>query len=946
MREVPISLDEYLKHGLRPDVRVGRNSPYLGEAFNVKVGEYGLEPVIIPGNLTLPAGVAVSWPFPQLILTSRGALLLTATKAYLSNAGNRADAPGFTELFSLAATPLTQFHFADFGGYFIATAPDPNGNGVAVIFDYSVDTKTWAWRTATRVTDSSIINTVCNFRQTLISGFKDEVRWSAPGALGSIAPDDPYVELMSSRSGMSPTTVISGTRIGHTGLDTAAYPGYVEDVDGIYGETYIVKANGACGQGHILVTMADYTVWACGYGGSGQLGQDAVTDSYTLVKVKGVGGAGFLADIVAVAAAGDLSVAATSAGAVFAWGYDTHGQCGQGSDGGTYRTPVQVKDAPGTGFLANITKIVSSGSLSACTLALDSDGHLWAWGHGFYGQCGQNDNVNHNLPVQVRNFDNSDVIEGIVDIWGGGNHIFFALDSSGNLWGWGYNQAGELALGNTTITRLPALVKASAVVYLTDVVEVASGYDYLNANKGHSVFRKSDGSVWCVGDNSHGQCGDNTIVNRAYPVRVLGVGGTGYLLNILRISASFNESFAASANRVYGWGYNRYGDFGQGNTTEVHTPIAIHNVVGSPGFITAVVDIFANQNYGFHMIKDDGRLYGVGENANGRLGDGTVTDRTLPVLVDFVAGVTKTYLTTYPGEISTGGVYLAANQNNVVFKVLPMEPVNGFIAYTSFGIYGFVSKGAPTPTFGRIDISKGVGSAGWHCSQSNDNNTLHIWIDHYGDLWYIDSKMEAKKLGFKEFILPMMAASSAAKRWYPDLVITYSKRMEGFLISNGTTCYLLSKKGMSQIGINPTSLASWHDIGATAATSVPGTEHEMGIFSAMTDLEARVETVISDLGTKGIKTIHSLIVGLSSSEAYAAVASRYRLKDSFTNSRWKRIHSRGTVNPGVTGTEFKLKLKTADYTTFDLDTWSAVLKVIRSYDSLVNKGRARGPINA
>jgi alpha-tubulin suppressor-like RCC1 family protein len=83
-----------------------------------------------------------------------------------------------------------------------------------------------------------------------------------------------------------------------------------------------------------------------------------------------------------VRAGANFSVALRSNGAVFAWGENGNGQLGNGTIRNT-DIPSQVVGENGVGVLANITQIATGANH---TLALDSQGRVWAWGHNDHGQ--------------------------------------------------------------------------------------------------------------------------------------------------------------------------------------------------------------------------------------------------------------------------------------------------------------------------------------------------------------------------------------------------------------------------------------------------------------------------------------------------------------------------------------------------------------------------------
>src|SRR2546428_613650 len=74
------------------------------------------------------------------------------------------------------------------------------------------------------------------------------------------------------------------------------------------------------------------------------------------------------------------------------------------------------------------------------SLALKSDGTVWAWGMNLYGQLGDGTNTGSNVPVQVSS------LTGIIAIGGGYGHSL-ALKSDGTVWAWGYNSTGQLGNG-------------------------------------------------------------------------------------------------------------------------------------------------------------------------------------------------------------------------------------------------------------------------------------------------------------------------------------------------------------------------------------------------------------------------------------------------------------------------------------------------------------------
>ncbi|MCL1983769.1 MAG: hypothetical protein FWG58_00020, partial [Methanomassiliicoccaceae archaeon] len=142
----------------------------------------------------------------------------------------------------------------------------------------------------------------------------------------------------------------------------------------------------AAGGAHSLALKSDGTVWAWGWNAQRQLGDGTGTERSTPVQVKGPGGTGYLTNVIAIAAGGNHSMALKEDGTVWAWGYDLYGQLGDGDSGGADKsTPIQVKGQDGTGYLTDV-KAIAAGNMHS--IALKSDGTVWAWGWNQYGGLG------------------------------------------------------------------------------------------------------------------------------------------------------------------------------------------------------------------------------------------------------------------------------------------------------------------------------------------------------------------------------------------------------------------------------------------------------------------------------------------------------------------------------------------------------------------------------
>jgi alpha-tubulin suppressor-like RCC1 family protein len=150
-----------------------------------------------------------------------------------------------------------------------------------------------------------------------------------------------------------------------------------------------------------------------------------------------------------------------------------------------------------------------------------------------------------------------------IGISGGENHTC-VLTRNKQPWSCGDNYYGQLGNGQkgghkSTLIRVHGL---NDIGYLEDINEIDAGWT-------HSLALDANSFVWAWGRNLEGELGDGSDVDKSTPVRVHDVDNVGYLQNIVGISAgrSGMQSLAVDANNlVYGWGYNKYGQCGNGQS--------------------------------------------------------------------------------------------------------------------------------------------------------------------------------------------------------------------------------------------------------------------------------------------------------------------------------------------------------------------------------------------
>ena len=213
---------------------------------------------------------------------------------------------------------------------------------------------------------------------------------------------------------------------------------------------------------------------------------------------------------VQVSAGSYHSLALGSDGNAYAWGWNEYGRLGDGTS--TDRaTPVKVGTPTGTPTDFTYAQI---GAGYQYSLAVGSDGYAYAWGNNLRGQLGNNSiggflSPNPN-PVRVRNpASPNDADKGLkaVNVTGGFWYSL-ALGSDGNVYAWGYNSKGQLGNNSSKDSTVPVLVSDSA-----SPTDTSKGLKAVLVSTGqyHSLALGSDGNAYAWGDNGYGQLGNNSI---------------------------------------------------------------------------------------------------------------------------------------------------------------------------------------------------------------------------------------------------------------------------------------------------------------------------------------------------------------------------------------------------------------------------------------------------
>ena len=278
---------------------------------------------------------------------------------------------------------------------------------------------------------------------------------------------------------------------------------------------------------------------------------------------------------------------------LYAWGCNSVGQIGDGTT--TFRCVPTQESTAATDWCA-----VSAGGNH--TAAVKKTGELYAWGSNSVGQIGDGTLTNRCVPTQE-----CTAATDWCAVSAGCAHTA-AVKTTGELYSWGCNVCGALGDGTQTNRCVPTQECTAA----TDWCAVSAGFI-------QTAAIKTTGALYAWGCNSRGQIGDGTTVSRCVPTQEC-TAATDWCA----VAAGDRHTAAVkTTGELYAWGYNIFGQIGDGTTTDRCVPTQES---------TAATDWCAVAAGNFHTaaVKTTGELYAWGSNGSGRLGDGTVVTKCVP----------------------------------------------------------------------------------------------------------------------------------------------------------------------------------------------------------------------------------------------------------------------------------------------------------------------------
>ncbi|MDO9140563.1 MAG: hypothetical protein Q7U38_09585, partial [Methylobacter sp.] len=311
-----------------------------------------------------------------------------------------------------------------------------------------------------------------------------------------------------------------------------------------------------------------------------------------------------------VAAGGELTLVLNNEGKVYSFGNNDYFVFGQGIvDSGKLGRTITT-EAPATQpsqiVVPQNKKIIAIAVGYHHSLLLDDEGKVYSFGSGAYGKLGHNNTDNKAQPTQIAG------IENIIAISAGGNHSLL-LGRDGKVYSFGWGTNGKLGHGDLHDKTVPTQIAAVGDINITAI----------SAGNEHSLLLAEDGKVYAFGKGQYGRLGDGNA--DAHDVTVPTLVTT--IENITGISGGDKHTLLlAKDGKAYGFGYNYYGQLGDGTTDNRLSPVQIATTVNNIASISAGYDHSS-------ITSEDGKVYSFGYNDYGQLGHGNYNHLSTPTQI-------------------------------------------------------------------------------------------------------------------------------------------------------------------------------------------------------------------------------------------------------------------------------------------------------------------------
>lgn len=270
-------------------------------------------------------------------------------------------------------------------------------------------------------------------------------------------------------------------------------------------------------------------------------------------------------------------------------------------------SPVQI------GALDNWVFIKGS-TTYATAFAINDSGDLYGWGKNSpWSTLGDETLINRSSPVQV----------GVGKTWAGvfpcasiNTECVFAITDGGQLWAWGENANGQLGINDGAVNSRSSPVQVGSL----------TNWKMVDGRSQTILATKTDGTLWWWGFNVAGSAG--TGIGPPFSELVSSPVQVGALSNWDSVSSNRTTAAVKTDGTLWAWGENSFGACGLGNTIARSSPVQV-------GSLTNWKKVVVGSNQGPTIaLKTDGTLWAVGgRNLYGEFGQNNTISGSSPVQI-------------------------------------------------------------------------------------------------------------------------------------------------------------------------------------------------------------------------------------------------------------------------------------------------------------------------
>ena len=479
----------------------------------------------------------------------------------------------------------------------------------------------------------------------------------------------------------------------------------------------IAARNPTIGKGHIMCSAANTST--CGYvstsgvtymwgaNGNGQLGNNSLSNSQLPVPINTFGSLGSNS-IISLSCGGTHTIALSTTGIVHAWGANSSGQLGNNT---VTQSTIPIKISTFGSLSSNVVTSIACGA--SYSLAVDTNGAVHSWGYNYYGNLGNNTTTLSKIPVNISAFGSLASNKANI-IWAGNTHSI-AIDTAGIIHAWGNNNCGQL--GNSTLSNswVPKQISSFGSIVSKTIKSISGGSAF-------TVALDTTGQVHSWGYNGNRELGDGTAVTQSTIPILISTFGSLVSKTVTSISCGGNFTTALdTTGQVHAWGNNNIGQLGINSTAIVTIPTLV-STFGS--LVSASVVSVASGSSHTMALDATGAIHTWGLNGSGQLGNGTLTNSIVPILLPNSTSFTnftgqhRCFVSSYSNNLSQiEGLIVCANKNNKYNTT--SVPLGGDSAFTvglsaitindSLPIVSLAQKTNDRTVFGVVSLKPNVG---------------------------------------------------------------------------------------------------------------------------------------------------------------------------------------------------------------------------------------------